>query len=244
MISIITVVLNSEDSIEKTIQSVIQQSYKDVEYIIIDGGSTDRTTEVIKEYADHIAYWSSKPDFGISNAFNKGLAKATGDLIGIINAGDILLEDALLSIYNAFTENNFDYLYGNSVIKDLNNIELRVSRPAKVVGFPYGGMPFQHSTLYTTKKVFDSVGNYNINYKTAMDFEFLLRVLKMNFKSYYLDKNLTVYYRGGMSDQRYFSGNLEVVCASLTYENVSFMRVIGNALSNILKTTIRKIFKL
>ena len=244
MISIITVVLNSEDAIEKTIQSVIQQSYKDVEYITIDGGSTDRTTAVIKEYADHIAYWSSKPDFGISNAFNKGLAKSNGDLIGIINAGDILLEDALLSVYNAFAENDIDYLYGNSVLKDFNNTNLRILKPVKIVGFPYGGMPFQHSTFYATRRVFDSVGNYNINYKTAMDFEFFLRVLKMNFNSLYLDKNLTVYYRGGMSDQSYLSGNLEVVCASLTYENVSFLRVIISSLSNILKTIIRKFFKL
>jgi glycosyltransferase involved in cell wall biosynthesis len=244
MISVITVVLNSEKLIEKTIQSVINQSYKDFEYIIIDGGSTDGTTAVIKDYSNHIAYWSSTRDLGISHAFNKGLSKATGELIGIINAGDILLDDALLSVYNAFTENNFDYLYGNSVLRDLNDIDLRVLKPVKVVGLPYGGMPFQHSTLYITRRVFESVGNYNINYKTAMDFEFFLRVLKMNFKSYYLDKNLTVYYRGGMSDQRYLSGNLEVVCASLTYQNVSFFRVIYNALSNILKTFIRKFFKI
>ena len=244
MISIITVVFNSEKLIEKTIKSVINQSYQDFEYIIIDGGSTDGTTEVIKEYSDHIAFWSSKPDLGISDAFNKGISKATGELIGIINAGDILLDDALHSVYNSFTENNFDYLYANSVLRDINDVDLRVLKPVKVVGFPYGGMPFQHSTLYITRRAFASVGGYNINYNTAMDFEFYLRVLKMNLKSYYLDKNLTVYYRGGMSDQQYLSGNLEVICASLTFQNVSFLLVIVNALKNILKTFIRKVFKI
>ena len=124
MISVITVVLNSEELLEKTILSVINQSYSDVEYLIIDGGSSDGTVDIIKKYEKRIDYWSSSPDSGISHAFNNGLSQSSGDIIGILNAGDTFFADSFSVVSKAFKVNNIDYLYGNSVLKDINNNEI------------------------------------------------------------------------------------------------------------------------
>lgn len=94
-VSIITISYNSEDTIEQTIQSVLSQTYDDVEYVVIDAGSTDRTVEIVNRYKDKIAYFISEPDKGISDGFNKGITAATGDIIGICNSNDILISDAV-----------------------------------------------------------------------------------------------------------------------------------------------------
>ena len=243
MISIITVVLNSEELLEKTILSVIDQSYSDIEYLIIDGGSVDGTVDIIKKYEKHIDFWSSFPDSGISHAFNKGLSQSSGDIIGIINAGDTFFADTFSIVSQVFKVNDIDYLYGNSVLKDINNNEIRVLKPKSTDEFPYGGMPFQHSTLFAKRKVYDSVGYFNVNYRTAMDFELYLRIKKLNFKKFYLDKILTSYHRGGLSDKYYLRGNYEVLCASLSYEKVNFLRIIAKTTYQIVRTTIRKILE-
>src|SRR5262245_19759519 len=109
LVSIITVAYNADRFIEKTIQSVLSQTYSPIEYIIIDGGSTDNTADVIKKYADRIAYWYSEKDNGISDAFNKGLNKATGDIIGIINADDWYESDTIEKVVNNFGDSDVTY---------------------------------------------------------------------------------------------------------------------------------------
>src|SRR6185369_14725253 len=111
LVSIITVAYNAYPFIEKTIQSVLSQTYSPIEYIIIDGGSTDYTVDIIKGYSNRIAYWSSEKDNGISEAFNKGLSKATGDIIGIINADDWYENDTVERVVYDF--GNADILYGD-----------------------------------------------------------------------------------------------------------------------------------
>ena len=110
LISIITVVLNDENNIEKTILSILNQKYKNVEYIIIDGASKDNTVEIIKKYSKQISYWQSEKDEGIYDAFNKGLEKANGDLIGFVNSGDLLTEKSLeylVDYYSKYKEMDF-----------------------------------------------------------------------------------------------------------------------------------------
>src|SRR6187399_1640486 len=111
LVSIITVAYNADPFIEKTIQSVLSQTYSPIEYIIIDGGSTDNTVNIIKGYSNRIAYWCSEKDNGISDAFNKGLSKATGDIIGIINADDWYENDTVERVVNDF--GNSDIVYGD-----------------------------------------------------------------------------------------------------------------------------------
>mgnify|MGYP000353677507 CR=1 FL=1 len=243
MISIITVVFNSKKMLKKTIESILDQSYKNIEYVIIDGGSTDGTIDVIKAYEDSIDYWCSSPDKGISHAFNKGLEKASGDIIGILNAGDIFLDDALLHVSKAFEKNNIDFLYANSVLKNQHDNEIRTLIPKTITKFPYGGMPFQHSTLFIKKSVYDIAGNFNVNYKVAMDFELLLRIYKLDYIGHYLDRRLSIYYRGGMSDKNYIRGHLEVLYASLASEEANFIKVLAWALKNIIRTKVRKIIE-
>ena len=111
-VSIITVVYNGANFIEQTIKSVISQDYNNLEYIIIDGGSTDGTQDIIKKYDDKIAFWVSEKDSGIYNAMNKGWRKASGDFIGILNADDYYLEGTITQVVNAFTNSGADIVYG------------------------------------------------------------------------------------------------------------------------------------
>ena len=115
-VSIVTVCYNSEVTIEQTIRSVLSQSYKNIEYIIIDGASTDQTLDIIKEYKNDLAYLVSEPDKGIYDAMNKGIKKATGDIIGFINSDDWYSENAVLSIVEAFLSSKADVVYGNTMI--------------------------------------------------------------------------------------------------------------------------------
>ena len=112
-ISIITVVKNSSNTIEKTIKSVLAQEYKNLEYIIIDGGSTDGTLEIIKEYKKNISIFLTEKDNGIWDAMNKGIKLANGDLVGFINSGDIYYSNALETVNHYFVENKIDFLFGS-----------------------------------------------------------------------------------------------------------------------------------
>ena len=114
-VSVITVVYNSVDTIEQTIQSVLNQTYKNIEYIIIDGLSTDGTQKIIEQYLDCIAYFISEKDNGIYDAMNKGIRKASGDIIGIINSDDWYAEDAVENIVDCFKQNDVGLVYGNII---------------------------------------------------------------------------------------------------------------------------------
>lgn len=114
LVSIVTVCKNSEKYIEKTMRSVLDQTYKNIEYIVIDGGSTDNTVDIIKRYKDNIAYWISEPDRGAYDAMNKGIAVASGEWIGIINSDDWYAPDAVeLIVAASLTRRDADVIYGN-----------------------------------------------------------------------------------------------------------------------------------
>ena len=114
LITIITSVLNGEKHLEETILSIINQTYKNIEYIIVDGGSTDGTIDIIKKYEEHINYWSSEKDMGIYYGFNRGLAQTNGDMIGFVNSDDVLHEEAistLVKYYNDYPK--IDFIFGS-----------------------------------------------------------------------------------------------------------------------------------
>ncbi|MEO5906230.1 MAG: glycosyltransferase family 2 protein [Saprospiraceae bacterium] len=128
--SIITVSYNQADYLEQCILSVLDQDYKDIEYIIIDGGSTDHSVEIIKKYASKISYWISEPDQGPSNALNKGLDKVTGDVVGFINSDDYLLPDAISELHNVInSKSGFDVYYSPGYIKDERADDMRIVYP-------------------------------------------------------------------------------------------------------------------
>ncbi len=202
-ISIITVVYNAKDTIKDCITSVLSQNYANIEYIIIDGGSTDGTLEVIAQFKD-IALVISEPDRGIYDAMNKGIALATGDVIGTLNADDYLVATDIISdIAAAFSDTNAQIIYGNL---DFINREGEIFRKWRAGRYKWGvynwGWMAPHPTFYCRKDLFDKLGVYSLDFGTAADYELMLRFMHMNkLDVYYLDKVMVKMRVGGVSNK-------------------------------------------
>lgn len=197
-ISIVTIAYNCENEIEETILSVINQQYDNKEYLIIDGASKDGTIDVVNKYRDKIDVIISEPDKGRSDAFNKGIAHATGDYIVMMNAGDLLADDAL----NKFARN---YEPGYDVIKG-NTIRWNEKTGFKSIEHPvieYPEIPFNflvcHQSTYISKSAYERFGGYGIDYKIVMDFELMLRFSRNKAKFKKIDADLAVFRMGGIS---------------------------------------------
>jgi glycosyltransferase involved in cell wall biosynthesis len=183
LISIITITFNAGHSLESTIQSVINQKYNNLEYIIIDGGSTDNTVSIIKKYSSNITYWISEPDRGISDAWNKGITASCGDLIGILNAGDYFEDENYLKhIAKDLPVEEKIIGYGNTQIVKNNGEVVRSTignfKPQKL----HLGLGFYHPGCFATRKTYDEIGNFNLRYKLAMDCDWLLRCYRAGVK--------------------------------------------------------------
>lgn len=204
-VSLITVTFNSEKYLEGCIRSVIEQEYKNIEHIIIDGKSVDGTLSIIKKYESHIAQWISETDRGMYDAINKGIKMATGDIIGILSSDDILASpDVIGSIVKAFEEHNTDTIYGDLEYVETNDTSLiyRVwkGKPYKRSRFKTGWMP-AHPTFYIKRELIDKYGGYENHYYSAADYEFMARYLfKHRLSAYYLPKLIVKMRRGGQSN--------------------------------------------
>lgn len=195
LVSVITVVYNGESSLEQTILSVIGQTYKNIEYIIVDGGSTDNTLEIIKKYEDKIAYWRSEPDNGISDAFNKGVAFATGDIIGIINADDWYETDAVASVVAHYKPGLL--LHGNlQYWKENGSRGMNVTPNAALLKQE---MTINHPTVFIEKQVYDKLGTFDTSYKLAMDYHLLLRIQRAGLPFIHINKTIAHMRLGGSS---------------------------------------------
>ena len=201
-ISIITVTFNSGKTLSDTIQSVRNQDYKDLEYIIVDGGSTDNTLKIIQDNNDIISKWISEPDRGISDAFNKGIKMSTGDLIGIINSDDMLADGALNEIAKYIKEDT-DVLHGN-VISFGHNIEPFIEKPG-VIKDLYTSMVLLHPATFVRKSAYEKYGLFNIDYKCCMDRDLLLRMYSKGAKFQYLDRVLARFRQGGINQRTYIN---------------------------------------
>ncbi len=205
-VSIITVTYNSGKYLEDCIKSVIKQTYHDIEHIIVDGKSTDDTLEIIKKYRPNISKYISETDRGIYDAINKGMAMATGDIIGNLNSDDILVDDDVIeSIVKAFEENNVDTVYGDleyvSAADTNKIIRIWKGRSFKRSRFHYGWMP-AHPTFYIKRSLVEKFGFYENHYFTAADYEFMARYLYKNrVTSFYLPKLIVKMRIGGQSNQ-------------------------------------------
>lgn len=201
-ISVITVCYNAAGTIERCIQSVLAQQYAGLEYIIIDGGSTDGTLDIIGRYARHIHRLVTGPDNGIYHAMNKGLALAGGKVIGTLNADDYFAgNDVLAKIEQAFTTTNCDMLYGDLDFVDAQGKVTRKWRSGeyKPGSFNYGWMP-PHPTFYVRRELFTQSGNYNPDYGSAADYELMLRFMhRQKVGVYYLPVVMISMQIGGVS---------------------------------------------
>ena len=202
-ISIITVCYNSSNTLEKTIQSVAGQNYDNIEYIIVDGNSTDDTLKIIDDYKSNITKWISEPDEGLYDAMNKGIKIATGDIIGILNSDDIFSSTTIISIIaDAFKRNKCDILYGNINYLNNENKNVRYWKSSKFIkGDFINGWHPPHPSLFVKKDVYDKDGNFDISLQISSDFELMLRFFeKSNHKYFYLDKTIVNMMIGGRSN--------------------------------------------
>ena len=181
-VSIITVCFNSAATIRDSIDSVMTQSYRDIEYIVIDGASTDGTLHILGEYQDRIAKVISEPDDGIYDAMNKGISFATGDIVGILNSDDVLFDgDVISKIANVFLKNSAcDAVYANLVYVKRNNLKA-VTRTVTAPSFGLWKIRFgfimPHPSFYARRELFCRLGNYKLGYRVAADFELMARFL-------------------------------------------------------------------
>lgn len=208
MISIITATYNSAETINDTIKSVLCQTNKDFEYIIVDGGSTDETIDIVKSYESEFSgrlKWVSEKDKGIYDAMNKGIKMASGDIIGILNSDDYYTSDDILqTIADAFKCKNVDAIYGDiHFIKDGvpdKCVRYYSSRLFSPFWLRFGFMP-AHPSFYCKREVFEKSGLYRLDYKIGSDYEMMVRLFrKHKISSRYVPKDFVTMRTGGASN--------------------------------------------
>lgn len=216
--SIITTSFNSEKTIKDTIESVLSQSYKDIEYIIIDGNSSDNTLKIVREYKERISHIISEKDNGIYDAMNKGITLATGDIVGILNSDDVYYSNKSLEyIAHEFKRTNVDIVWGNIlyVKRDNLNIVTRkwISGSYKSGLFRKGWHP-PHPSFFIRRKLYEKYGLFKTNLKIAADYELMLRLLeKEKIASSFINVFLVKMRDGGESNWKnifkVIRGNIE-----------------------------------
>ena len=217
-ISIITANLNGEATLERTIQSIIHQSYQNLEYLVIDGGSTDGSLNIINRYADLIDVVLIEKDKGISDAFNKGIERTTGDLIGIVSADDYLPEGSLQAVAKVWlTKQDVDVIYGNSIVYEPGNTRQFIVKPDKDFRAIWRRQPLKHSAMYVSRKTYSKFGMYNLKYHLAMDYELTLRFYLKNASFVYINKVIGAFCIGGINDQNFVKTMAEVRDISIHY---------------------------
>ena len=204
-VSIITIVFNNAATVSDAVQSVLSQDYKDIEYIVIDGKSTDGTVEIIEKYGSLIDTFISEPDGGLYDAINKGIYLATGDVIGLLHSDDVFASDHVVSdIVQTIESRQVDCVYGDLDYVERANMNTIVrkwkSGPYDRKNFIYGWMP-PHPTFYVRKSCFEKYGSYDMTFGSAADYELMLRFMfKFDVSAAYLPEVMVKMRVGGKSN--------------------------------------------
>jgi len=241
-VSIITVVFNNKATIADAVESVLGQTYHDIEYIVVDGGSTDGTVEVLKSYGSRISKFVSERDKGLYDAMNKGILMATGDIVGILNSDDLYRHaEVIKTVVDTFNKSNVDSVFGDMIYVQRDNPEKIVryyrSNNFKLEDFRKGMMP-GHASFFVKKAFFEKFGIYNTNYKISADFDLLLRFLYVNRISYeYIPQVLIVMRMGGVSTRGLSSMLL------MNKENLQICKL-NNVKTNLLKIYSKYLYKI
>ena len=218
LISIITVSYNAVSTIEKTILSVINQTYDNIEYIIIDGGSTDGTIEIIKKYEHNISYWISEPDKGIYDAMNKGIKLAKGDWINFMNAGDTFYNNKIINeIFSYHCKG--DILYGN-VYYEQNGY--KIIKKATTPQLSNINLSFCHQSSFVKSSIIKK-NPFNTIYKLSADYAMFMSLLSEGFKFIYVDICIAKYDRNGISSNNWKT-NYENLLIHQNYNKICFLR--------------------
>lgn len=192
-ISIITPTYNASRYLEQTLASVAEQDYPATEYIIVDGGSTDATMDIIRAHSGLVTRWVSEPDNGISDAFNKGIALATGEIIGIINADDYYHPGALAAVAKAVCEQpEYDVYYGDAIYERFDSGGVFRFRPDKDVGKNiWRRMPVSHPATFVRRTAYERYGLFDTRYRLAMDYELVMRMYRGGARFHYVEEILS-----------------------------------------------------
>jgi len=238
LVTIVTVVYNGEKYLEETILSVINQTYDNVEYIIIDGGSTDGTLDIIKKYEDKIDYWVSEKDKGIYDAMNKGISLTTGDMVGLINADDWYELDAL---HNVIKNKNNGVMFGKMIshfkdgtihfhdyIEPRNKDEVKMSRV--------------HPTVFIDKTCYKIYGLFDTTFKLSADYELLLRFYEVGIEFKKMEYVISNFREGGMSGNGKGSKESYIIAKKYKLNNYILFKKLFSIYFSILKRTLRNVF--
>jgi glycosyltransferase involved in cell wall biosynthesis len=239
LVSIITVVYNGEKYLEQTIESVINQTYKNIEYIIIDGGSTDRTLDIIRKYEKHIAYWVSESDKGLYDAMNKGIGIAKGELIGMINSDDWYELNTVELMVNAYKNNPDKTIFhaDRYDVDDDGNRKIRKFHPSSFK-FKYYGMTYNHPSMFITKDEYKK-HLYNTELRALSDYQFVLEAfLRDNNTLFYINQPTVNYRLDGISAQLPLKKMLD---EGFVARKISGMNILENTFSISLRYLINKL---
>ena len=203
-ISIITITFNSAKTLQRTLDSVQSQTYREIEHVIVDGASTDGTKNLIESYAKQHpnVRWVSEKDKGIYNALNKGISLATGDIIVFLHSDDVLFScHSIEQIASAFSDPSIDVVYGDlQYCRDGKIVRRWKSNAFQPHSLKYGWMP-PHPTMYVRKEVYQQVGEYDEWFHISADYDMILRIFSAGYKSHYLPEVLVSMEMGGASNK-------------------------------------------
>lgn len=205
-VSIITAVYNNRDTISQAIESVLYQDYPNIEYIVVDGNSTDGTVEIIRRHQGKITKWISEPDKGVYDAMNKGLRLATGDVIGILNSDDFYQDATIIGkVVKVFIEHQPDALYGDLLYVEAANTQNIVrywqAKPYQENIFLMGWMP-PHPTFFVKREIYNQFGVFDTRLRSSADYELMLRLIhKHKIRLAYLPEILVKMRTGGISNK-------------------------------------------
>lgn len=203
-VSVITVNFNDKKGLRKTLESVTNQTYKDFEFIVIDGGSNDGSKELIEQYQDKITHWVSEKDNGVFNAMNKGIKIATGDFIIFMNGGDCFYNNSVLEDTIQDFTSEYDIYYGDNY-KESNGSKRLKTYPEKLSFSFFYSSAINHQSTFIRKTLFDDYFYYNENYKIASDWEFFIYTICYKNVSYkYLKRTIAIYDFTGISSNPKF----------------------------------------
>lgn len=234
IVTIITVVLNGEKYLEQTFKSIFNQSYSNIEYIVIDGGSKDNTIDIIEKYTNQIDFWQSEPDKGLYFAMNKGIGLAKGELIGILNADDYYTEDAVNLVVEDYLKTNADVFHGDMLLLTDNESVKMKPDFSKMMQQP----SVFHPTCFVKKVVYDKIGSFDTKYKISADYDFLLRCIKHKFIFNYIPEVLCHFRPGGMSAS--CASNIEGYNIMKFHQTGYHKQVIWRTIKCYLKTFVKK----
>jgi glycosyltransferase involved in cell wall biosynthesis len=216
LITVVTVVRNGEKTLEETILSVINQTYTNVEYIIVDGASTDGTLDIIRKYDDRIDYWMSEPDNGIYYAMNKGIALSTGDYIALLNSDDWYETNVCQVVVNEINRDRYEIYY--AIARIINNkSDILYLHGSTITDI--SRQSIAHQTCFISKEVYQD-NKYSVEYKSASDYDFFSRLALKGVKFKFIETIFVNYRLEGMSDS--YRGQLETITIKRKYKYISY----------------------